>query len=54
MIALIPMLFEKVLGVTTLQGLGSTSLLIMVSVAIDLFNQMQTHLLARQYDGFVK
>lgn len=54
MIALIPMLFEKALGVTTLQGLGSTSLLIMVGVAIDLYNQMQTHLLARQYDGFVK
>ena len=54
LIALIPMLAEKALGVTTLQGLGSTALLIMVGVAIDLFNQMQTHLLARQYDGFVK
>lgn len=54
LIALIPMIAEKLLGVTTLQGLGSTALLIMVGVAIDLFNQMQTHLLARQYDGFVK
>lgn len=54
MIALLPMLAEKALGVTTLSGLGSTSLLIMVGVAIDLFNQLQTHLLARQYDGFVK
>lgn len=54
LIALVPMVAERVLGVTTLQGLGSTALLIMVGVAIDLFNQMQTHLLARQYDGFVK
>ncbi len=54
MIALIPMLAERALGVTTLQGLGSTALLIMVGVAIDLFNQLQTHLLARQYDGFIK
>ena len=54
MIALVPMLAERALGVTTLTGMGSTSLLIMVGVAIDLFNQLQTHLLARQYDGFVK
>ncbi|MBC7475777.1 MAG: preprotein translocase subunit SecY [Candidatus Sericytochromatia bacterium] len=54
LIALVPMVAEKVLGVTTLQGLGSTALLIMVGVAIDLFNQLQTHLLSRQYDGFVK
>lgn len=53
-IALIPMLAERLLGVSTLSGLGSTSLLIMVGVAIDLFNQLQTHLLARQYEGFVK
>lgn len=54
MIALVPMIAERVLGVTTLTGLGSTSLLIMVGVAIDLFNQLQSHLLARQYDGFIK
>ncbi|MEK7432053.1 MAG: preprotein translocase subunit SecY [Cyanobacteriota bacterium] len=54
MIALVPMLAERVLGVNTLTGMGSTSLLIMVGVAVDLFNQLQTHLLARQYDGFVK
>jgi preprotein translocase subunit SecY len=54
LIALVPMLAERALGVTTLTGLGSTALLIMVGVAIDLFNQLQTHLLARQYDGFVK
>ncbi|MFN8670683.1 MAG: preprotein translocase subunit SecY [Candidatus Sericytochromatia bacterium] len=54
MIALVPMIAERILGVNTLTGMGSTSLLIMVGVAVDLFNQFQTHLLARQYDGFVK
>ena len=54
LIALVPMLAEGALGVTTLRGLGSTALLIMVGVAIDLFNQLQTHLLSRQYDGFIK
>jgi preprotein translocase subunit SecY len=53
-IALVPMLAERALGVNTLNGLGSTALLIMVGVAIDLFNQLQTHLLARQYEGFLK
>lgn len=53
-IALIPMIAERILGVNTLSGLGSTALLIMVGVAIDLFNQIQTHLLSRQYEGFLK
>jgi len=53
-IALLPMVAEKGTGVVTFQGLGSTALLIMVGVAIDIFNQLQTHLLARQYEGFMK
>lgn len=47
-----PMVVVSLTGVTTLQQLGSTAVLIMVGVAIDLFNQLQTHLLARQYEGF--
>ncbi|MGV3526779.1 MAG: preprotein translocase subunit SecY [Candidatus Sericytochromatia bacterium] len=47
-----PMVVVSITGVTTLQQLGSTAVLIMVGVAIDLFNQLQTHLLARQYEGF--
>lgn len=53
-IAVVPMIAERITGVTTLQGLGSTALLIMVGVAIDLYNQLQAQLLARQYEGFVK
>ena len=41
-------------GITTLQGLGATSLIIMVGVALDTVNQIRVHLLARQYEGFLK
>jgi len=53
-IALIPTYVENWTGVTTLQGLGSTAILIMVGVAIDIFNQLQTHLIARQYEGLMR
>lgn len=41
-------------GITTLAGLGATSLIIMVGVALDTVNQIRVHLLARQYQGFLK
>lgn len=53
-VAIIPSFIENATGVTTFQGLGATALLIMVGVAIDLHNQLQTQLLARQYEGFMK
>jgi preprotein translocase subunit SecY len=34
--------------------LGGTSLLIVVSVTIDTFSQVQSHLLAHQYEGLIK
>ena len=44
------------LGVT--QGLsqffGGTSLLIVVGVALDTLQQVESHLLMRHYDGFMK
>lgn len=52
LIVVFPMLMVEITGVTTLERVGSTAILIMVGVAIDLFNQLQTHLLARQYEGF--
>jgi preprotein translocase subunit SecY len=33
---------------------GGTSLLIVVGVAIDTVAQMESHMLARHYDGFLK
>lgn len=52
LIVIFPMVMVEITGVTTLQRIGSTAILIMAGVAIDLFNQLQTHLLARQYEGF--
>jgi preprotein translocase subunit SecY len=53
-IALVPNIATAVTGITTFQGIGATSLIIMVGVAIDFVNQVKTHLLARHYEGFLK
>ncbi len=53
-IALVPGIATEITHFTTLQGIGSTSLIIMVGVALDFINQIKTHLLARQYEGFLK
>ena len=53
-IALIPSLASHITNITTLQGLGATSLIIMVGVALDFINQVKTHLLARNYESFLK
>ena len=53
-IALIPAFASYVTKITTFQGIGATSLIIMVGVALDLINQVKTHLLARNYESFLK
>lgn len=53
-IALVPALASYITGITTLQGIGATSLIIMVGVALDFINQIKTHLLARNYESFLK
>ena len=53
-IALIPSMASYMTGITTFQGIGATSLIIMVGVALDLINQVRTHLLARNYESFLK
>ncbi len=40
--------------IPTLAGLGATSLIILVGVALDTINQVKVHLMARQYQGFLK
>ncbi|MCX6161670.1 MAG: preprotein translocase subunit SecY [Ignavibacteriae bacterium] len=54
-IAIIPAFLSK-LGVTTgmAQFFGGTSLLIIVGVALDTLQQIESHLLMRHYDGFMK
>ncbi len=53
-IALIPSLACHVTNITTLQGIGATSLIIMVGVALDFINQVRTNLLPKNYESFLK
>jgi len=52
-IAVIPTIVEGVTHITSFQGLGSTALLIVVGVALDLVRQIETHLVTRQYEGLL-
>ena len=53
-IALVPSFASYATNIKTLQGIGATSLIIMVGVALDLINQVRSHLLARNYESFLK
>lgn len=55
-IAILPLFASRVLGVAPrFSGFfGGTSLLIMVGVALDTLQQIESHLLMRHYDGFMK
>ncbi|MBX2860154.1 MAG: preprotein translocase subunit SecY [Vampirovibrio sp.] len=53
-ITLLASLATTIADIRVLQGLGSTSLIIMVGVALDTMNQIRVHLLARQYEGFLR
>ena len=52
-IAILPFFFSRATGVQALT-LSSTSLLIMVSVALDTMRQLEAQLLMRNYEGFLK
>ena len=53
-VAIIPSAVERATGVTTFQGLGATSLLILVGVAIDTAKQVQTYVISQRYEGLVR
>jgi preprotein translocase subunit SecY len=55
-IAILPTLLTKFGNVTPgfAQFFGGTSLLIIVGVALDTLQQIESHLLMRHYDGFMK
>ncbi len=53
-VALIPSMACHITGITTLQGIGATSLIIMVGVALDFINQVRTNLLPKNYESFLK
>lgn len=53
-VAIIPTAVESTTRVQTFQGLGATSLLILVGVAIDTAKQVQTYVISQRYEGMVK
>ncbi len=53
-VAIVPQAVEGLADVRTFQGFGATSLLILVSVAIDTSKQIQTFVISERYEGMVK
>jgi preprotein translocase subunit SecY len=55
-IAVLPQMLSRQLGVPyiTAQFFGGTSLLIVVGVVLDTMRQVETHLIQRHYDGFLR
>jgi len=56
LVAVLPMMLTRMMGVppTAAQFFGGTGLLIMVGVLLDIMRQVETHLLQRNYDGFLR
>ncbi len=54
LVAVVPTIIEQTTRVTTFNGLGATSLLILVGVAIDTAKQVQTYMISQRYEGMVK
>nr|QCI04936.1 SecY-type transporter protein [Callithamnion tetricum] len=53
-IALLPSLLYNITAINTFRGLGATSILILVGVAIDTAKQIQTYIISKQYDNMMK
>ncbi len=55
-VAILPVFVSNVLGITSLFAsfFGGTSLLIIIGVALDTLQQIESYLLMRHYDGFMK
>ncbi len=56
LVAVLPAFVTNIFGVTGMMAsyFGGTSLLIIVGVALDTLQQIESHLLMRHYDGFMK
>ena len=53
-IALLSYYVPHITGVTSFTVVGGTSLLILVGVALDTIQQIEAHLVMRQYEGFIR
>ena len=56
LIAILPTMISHMLGVsqTISYFFGGTALLILVGVVLDTMKQVESHLLMKRYDGFMK
>ena len=56
LIYLLPQLIQRGMGIDQMvaQFFGGTSILILVGVVLDVMRQVETHLLQRHYDGFLR
>lgn len=56
LVAVLPTFVQNLFGITSLFAsfFGGTSLLIIVGVALDTLQQIESHLMMRHYDGFMK
>ncbi len=52
-IAILPNILIEITGITTIY-FGGTSVLIMVGVALEIIQQIESHMLMRHYEGFIK
>ncbi len=52
-IAILPNILIEITGITTIY-FGGTSVLIMVGVALETVQQIESHMLMRHYEGFIK
>nr|YP_009392739.1 SecY-type transporter protein [Bostrychia tenella]ARW61301.1 SecY-type transporter protein [Bostrychia tenella] len=53
-IAQFPFIIFNITKINILQGLGTTSVLILVGVAIDTAKQIQTYIISKQYDNMIE
>lgn len=54
LIALIPIIITHITNNNTFKGLGSTSLIILVGVAIDTAKQIQTYIISEEYENIIQ
>ena len=54
LVAMIPSIIAYITQLQTFQGLGATSLLILVGVAIDTAKQIQTYIISEKYNQMIK
>ncbi|MBQ3938894.1 MAG: preprotein translocase subunit SecY, partial [Clostridia bacterium] len=52
-VAIIPTVLLKVLNIRALSAFGPTSILIMISVSLEVADQLDSLMLARTYKGFL-